>query len=126
MRAFKGKVFSRWAKGERIDDATLWQAAREAFDGQVEADLGSYLFKKRLARDDGGKSGGFRTIIGFRKRKSNRIFFLYGYPKSAKANISSKEKKALAILASGLIEATDPQIEDLKAKGTIVELEKNK
>jgi hypothetical protein len=41
-------------------------AATEAFAGQYDADLGGYLFKKRIARQDGGKSGGYRTILGFR------------------------------------------------------------
>jgi hypothetical protein len=50
MRAFKGKQFSRWATGEAISDADLCQAAAEAFVGQVDADLGGYLFKKRNAR----------------------------------------------------------------------------
>lgn len=50
-------------------------------------------------------------------------FFLYGYPKNARSNINSKEHKALATVAANLIEATDAQIEALKTKGTIAELE---
>ncbi|GGH41431.1 hypothetical protein SAMN05444007_11910 [Cribrihabitans marinus] len=123
MRVFKGKVFARWAKSERIEDEVLCKAAQEAFAGQVEADLGLHLFKKRVARTGGGKSGGYRTILGFRKNNSKRIFFLFGFPKSAKANLSSKEKKALGVLAVSLIDTTDPQIDALKADGTIEELE---
>jgi len=123
MRAFKGKQFSRWAAGEGIDDADLCHAAAEAFAGQYDADLGGYLFKKRIARQDGGKSGGFRTILGFRKSNSKRIFFLYGFPKNVRANITSKEQTALSATASALVDATDSQIDGLKAKGTISELE---
>ncbi len=123
MRAFKGKQFSRWAAGEAIGDADLCQAAAEAFAGQYEADLGGHLFKKRIARQDGGKSGGYRTILGFRKSDSQRIFFLYGFPKNVRANITTKERSALSANASALVDATDRQIEELKAKGTILELE---
>lgn len=123
MRVFKGKQFSRWAAGEAIGDYELCQAAAEAFDGQFEADLGGYLFKKRIARKDGGKSGGYRTILGFRKSDSQRIFFLYGFPKNVRANITTKERSALGANASALVDATDRQIEELKAKGTILELE---
>jgi hypothetical protein len=123
MRLFKGKQFSRWATGEAISDADLCQAAAEAFSGQVDADLGGYLFKKRIARRDGGKSGGFRTILGFRKTDSNRIFFLYGFPKNARSNITSKERTALSANAVALVGSTDQQIEALTAKGTILEME---
>jgi hypothetical protein len=123
MRVFKGKQFSRWAAGEAIGDADLCQAAAEAFAGQYEADLGGYLFKKRIARQDGGKSGGYRTILGFRKSDSQRIFFLYGFPKNVRANITTKERSALSANATALVDAADRQIEELKAKGTILELE---
>ncbi len=123
MRVFKGKQFSRWATGEAISDDDLCQAAAEAFAGQYDADLGGYLFKKRIARSDGGKSGGYRTILGFRKSDSKRIFFLYGFPKNMRANITTRERSALSANASALVDATDRQIDDLKVRGTIVEME---
>lgn len=123
MRVFKGKQFSRWAAGEAISDSDLCQAATEAFFGQYDADLGGYLFKKRIARQDGGKSGGFRTILGIRKSDSKRIFFLYGFPKNVRANITSRERSALSANAAALVNSTDRQIEELKDKGTILEME---
>ncbi len=123
MRVFKGKQFSRWAAGEAIADIDLCQAAAEAFSGQHDADLGGYLFKKRIARRDGGKSGGYRTILGFRKSDSARIFFLYGFPKNVRANVTARERSALSVTAKALVDADDSQIEALKAKGAIVELE---
>ncbi|MBF0394727.1 MAG: type II toxin-antitoxin system RelE/ParE family toxin [Alphaproteobacteria bacterium] len=59
MRVFKNQWFNRWARrGEGISDAGLCAAAADVVDGNVEADLGGYLFKKRVARARGGKSGG--------------------------------------------------------------------
>ena len=123
MRVFKGKLFSRWAAGEAIGDDDLCQAAAEAFAGRYDADLGGYLFKKRISRRDGGKSGGYRTILGFRKSGSKRIFFLYGFPKNARANITARERSALSANATALVDATDRQIEELMGKGTILEME---
>ena len=123
MRVFKGKKFRRWAFDEAISDDDLCRAAMEAFAGQFDADLGGYLFKKRIARSDGGKSSGYRTILGFRKSDSQRIFFLYGFPKNARANITSREQSALSTNATALVGLTDQQVEALKAKGTIFEME---
>jgi hypothetical protein len=123
MRAFKGKRFAKWATGEGLTDAVLCVAAAEAFGGQVEADLGGYLFKKRIARTGGGKSGGYRTILGFRKAKAERIFFLYGFPKNQRATITAREQTALATLAVSLVDATDGQISALIDRGAIHDLE---
>lgn len=123
MRIFTSKQFGHWASSEGISDSNLRISAKEAFAGQVEADLGGYLFKKRIARSGGGKSGGYRTILGFRKSNADRIFFLYGFPKNARANISSKEQEALRTVAGGLVNASDTQVEALKSKGSILELE---
>jgi hypothetical protein len=123
MRVFKGKQFSRWAAGESIADADLCRAAAEAFAGQYDADLGGYLFKKRIARAGSGKSGGYRTILGFRRSDSGRLFFLYGFPKNVRANITMREQSALSANASALVDADDRQVAALKNKGTIVELE---
>jgi hypothetical protein len=122
VRVFLTKQFSKWAVDERVDDATLIKTAEEAFAGEVDADLGGYLFKKRVAREDGGKSGGYRTILCFRKSNDSRIFFLHGFPKSNKGNISSKEEKALKKIAKSLVDLLNEQVEGLKAKKAIREL----
>ena len=119
MRVFAGKQFSRWANDEAISDEILIETAEEAFGGNVDADLGGYLFKKRLAREGGGKSGGYRTIICFRKSDSDRIFFLYGFPKNSKGNITAKEEKALKLLAKSMVNLSEDQIAELEQAGAI-------
>jgi hypothetical protein len=98
------------------------EAGREAFSGQVDGDLGGYLFKKRIAREGGGKSGGFRTILCFRKANSDRIFFLHGFPKNDKGNISAREEKALKLVAKALVDVTDAQLKSLEDYGELREL----
>ncbi|MBF0435338.1 MAG: type II toxin-antitoxin system RelE/ParE family toxin [Magnetococcales bacterium] len=122
MRVFKNKWFNRWALGEGITDANLRNAALEIVAGMVEADLGGYLFKKRLARVGKGKSGGYRTIVGYRKAHSDRLVFLYAFPKNAKGNISSNEEAALSLAAEKFLNATNQQVNALVADGVIWEV----
>ncbi len=122
MRIFVQKQFARWAAGAGLTDDALRVAAQEAFAGQVDGDLGGGLFKKRIARAGGGKSGGFRTILCFRKANSARIFFLHGFPKNDKGNITAREEKALKLVAKALVEVTDAQVVELELRGALREL----
>ena len=66
-RSFKTTWFTRFARREHISDAALKQAVDEAEKGLVDANLGGNIIKQRIARPDQGKSGGYRTIIIFKK-----------------------------------------------------------
>jgi len=123
MRAFKNKWFTRWARGEDISDTTLLNIAAEVVAGKVEANLGGSLFKKRIARTGTGKSGGYRTIVGYKRPNADRIIFLYAFAKKAKANISSKEEAALSLAAEAFISADDRKINRLLAEGSIGEVQ---
>jgi hypothetical protein len=122
MRVFKNKWFNRWARDENISDSVLLEAATEIIIGKVEANLGGYLFKKRLARTGSGKSRGYRTIVGYRRPNSERVIFLYAFAKNQKANISEKEEAALSLIAEAFISATDKQVEKLLSEGSIWEV----
>ncbi|WP_268966474.1 type II toxin-antitoxin system RelE/ParE family toxin [Oceanidesulfovibrio marinus] len=102
--------FARWARKEKMIDEILTQAAKEVVAGQVEADLGGGLFKKRIARAGQGKRGGYRTLIGYCGKNTNRIIFLHRFAKNEKANISSKEAVALQIAAQSFFTTTDKQV----------------
>jgi hypothetical protein len=123
MRVFKNKWFTRWARAEDIPDSILIRAAMDIVAGQVEADLGGYLFKKRLAREGSGKRSGYRVVIGYKRPNSNRIVFLYAFAKNARANISAKEKEALSLVAEAFVSATDAQVSLLLKEGSIVEVQ---
>ena len=122
MRVFKNKWFNRWARGEGVSDAVLLNAAAEIAMGKVEADLGACLFKKRLPRTGGGKSGGYRVIVGYRKQNTERIIFLYAFAKSDKVNMSTKEEAALSLTAESFISTADKQVQELLAIGSIWEV----
>ncbi|MCL4502366.1 MAG: type II toxin-antitoxin system RelE/ParE family toxin [Deltaproteobacteria bacterium] len=122
MRVFKNKWFARWTRTEDVSDSALFQAAAEVIAGQVEADLGGCLFKKRLAREGGGKRSGYRVLIGYKKPNSDRIVFLYAFAKNVRANISDKEKEALSLVAEAFVSATDAQVDLLLQEGSILEV----
>jgi putative transcriptional regulator len=63
MTVYMTKEFSRFARKAKLIDATLVQAANDVAAGRYDADLGAGVFKQRIAREGGGKSGGFRVII---------------------------------------------------------------
>ena len=122
MRVLVQKQFDRWAADSGLTETVLMQAAIEAFAGQVDGDLGGFLFKKRIARAGGGKSVGFRTILCFRKANSDRIFFLHGFPKNDKGNISVREEKNLKLVAKFLVDVSDARLVALEEYGEMREL----
>lgn len=97
MRVFKSKHFSRFARKEGIENSALVDAIREIESGLVDAVLGGGLVKKRVAREGGGKSSGFRTIIAF--SSGQRSLFLYGFAKNDRDNIEDDELRELRKLS---------------------------
>jgi hypothetical protein len=123
MRVFKNKWFNRWARSEDISGSALYDAAAEIAAGRFDADLGGCLFKKRLARTGGGKRGGYRAILGYKKPNSERIIFLYAFAKNDRANLTDKEEAALSLAAESFLSATDGQVNELLANGSIWEVQ---
>jgi hypothetical protein len=115
MRVFLNKTFNKWARKEGVSDQTLVDAAKEVAGGQVEADLGKGLFKKRVARAGQGKRRGFRTLIGYCSHNTNRVIFLDAFAKNEKSNINDKEKEALQTVAQSFFATTDEQVTELIA-----------
>lgn len=92
------KTFQAFAAHERISDATVNQAAREIQNQLYDANLGSCVYKKRVARAGGGKRGGYRVLIAF--RDEDRFFFMRGFAKNEMDNIASDELVGLKRLAA--------------------------
>ena len=120
MSVFKTKVFARFARKAGVTDDELFEAAREVANGRFDADLGGGVFKQRIAREGQGKSGGFRTIILF--RIGGHSFFAHGFAKSAKANVTAKELKALKALADVLLGLKDEALSGAMEAGELIEV----
>lgn len=57
MRVFKSKRFAKFARKQRISDASLCNAVQDAGAGLIDADYGGGVIKQRIARSNEGKSG---------------------------------------------------------------------
>ena len=120
VRIFKNTWFDRFADREGITDDELTEAANLLEAGQADADLGGGVYKMRVARPGEGKSGGYRVIVFFRSEE--RTFFVYGFAKSDRANISQKDLSTLKKRAKIAFSYTDEGIRDLLKKGTFIEV----
>lgn len=120
MRVFKNKSFARFASNEGIEDYDLWEAIERANKGLISADLGGGLIKQRIARSGQGKSGGFRTIIIFKAK--DKAFFVYGFAKNQKDNISNQELKALKKLSNQLLSYADDDLFKAVKNGVFQEI----
>ena len=89
----------------------------ERFD---DADLGGSVIKQRIARRGQGRSGGFRTILVF--RRGCLAFFVYGFAKSARANLRRDELEAFRLLANEYLTLDRSGLAAALAAGVIIEV----
>ena len=82
---------------------------------------GSGVYKKRVANKGRGKSASARTIIFF--KKGQHCFFIYGFEKSDKDNLTEKEEQALKLLAKEMFKFSDQQIMEKINQGLLIEVQ---
>lgn len=120
MRIFKTKLFDKWAVKERISDKMLIEVIKEMNQGLIDAALGGYVYKKRVALKGQGKSGSARTLLAY--RVADKAFFMYGFKKNEKENIEEKELKLLKILAEKLINYSNQKLQEIINNGELKEV----
>lgn len=120
MRLYKLKAFARFQRRERIADQLLGKAVRTAEDGLIDADLGGGLIKQRVARKGQGKSGGFRTLIAY--RRGDRAVFLFGFAKSERDNLDDDELVYWRGVGRAYLGLGDDRIEAAIAAGELIEV----
>lgn len=120
MRVFKTKPFARFADREGIGDNDLCNAVARAEAGRIDADLGGGVIKQRIARTGEGRSGGFRSIVLF--RRGAKAFFVYGFAKRDRDNIRRDELMAYRRLAAEMLKLDDGALEAAMRNGTITEI----
>ena len=103
-----------------LTDAALCDAVKEMEQGLIDADLGGGVVKKRVALPGKGKSGGSRTIVAHRKK--SHWFFVYGFEKNDRANITDREKVALQKLAADLFAYSKADLDALVAAKNVLEI----
>lgn len=123
MRIFKIKRFHAWAESHGLTDALLRNAVDEIERGIVDANLGRFLYKKRVATKGRGKSGSVRTLLAFSSHK--RTIFMYGFEKSDRSNITVKEKLALQELGKYYLSLTDEELKSRLKSRAIIEVKED-
>ena len=116
----QAETFVRFQRREQIADGSLVKAVRDAGKGLIEADLGGGLIKQRVARRGEGKRGGYRVVLAY--RRSERAVFLYGFAKSARANIEDDELEILRRRGAGLLNAAEEALEFMIADDELKEV----
>jgi hypothetical protein len=122
VRVFKNTWFTRFAAKEGITDGELLEIVNRLEAGQADTDLGCGVYKVRVARSGAGKSGGYRVIVFF--RSGERTFYVYGFAKSVRANVSEKELLKLKQRAKTRLSMTDEQIKAALKAGILKEIER--
>jgi len=108
-RIFKTRHFSRWMRKTDLSDPALCAAVLEMERGLIDADLGGGVVKKRVALPGRGKSGGVRTLVA--TNKGNRWFFVFGFEKNERPNVTAKELEALQKIAADLLKLTSKDLD---------------
>ena len=119
-RILKTKTFARWMYKNDLHRDDLLKAVEEMEGGLIDTDLGSNLYKKRIALAGRGKRSGARVIIASRLLK--RWFFIFGFAKNEKSNISKDELLYLQETAKKLLNLADREIDVAISDGEIREL----
>jgi hypothetical protein len=109
LKVYKTQIFNKWSKKEGITDRCLCKAVNEIESGLIDAELGSGLVKKRMPKPGQGKSGSYRTLLAF--RNNHRAFFLTGFSKNGRENITSDEKDVFKKLCAIYLNASVNELE---------------
>jgi len=120
MKIFKHCRFQQWLKSERLTDEALKKAIAEIEKDLHDGNLGSGLYKKRVAMPGKGKRGSYRILLALKHEE--RAFFVYGFSKNAKENINEKEKAVYKDLAKKLLNLDEKTLENMVKMGSLIEV----
>lgn len=117
---FKTRAFVRMMRKSGMRDDDLCGAVVEMKAGLVDADLGGGVLKKRVALPGKGKRGGARTIVA--TNRDDRWFFVFGFKKNDRANITHAEVEALQEIAFDLMKQSRANLDALTEQGELEEI----
>ena len=103
-----------------LTDESLCQAVTEMSKGLIDAELGGGVVKKRVGLAGRGKRGGVRTLLA--TNKGSRWFFVYGFEKNDRANITDDELQALQDIAEQLLARQGRQLDEAVEDGSLKEI----
>lgn len=120
MLKLKTKWFNKWSKKNFITDDKLLKAIDAISNNLGIVDLGGNLYKVRIPSPGQGKSGGFRTVVVF--KKSDREIFLFGFSKNEKNNLDKEELKYFKKLSKDLLEIDKKEYLKMEQLGDFISM----
>jgi len=120
MQVFVTKWVSRFVRREGIGLGSLVEAVARAERGLIDADLGGGLIKQRIARQGKGRSGGYRTLIAY--RRGDRAVFVYGFAKSENENVEPDQLRTAQRVAQRVLGLDKKGLEYAERQGEIEEV----
>lgn len=119
-RVFKTRPFSRWMRKCGLTQEALCLAISEMERGLIDAELGGCVVKKRIPLPGRGKSSGTRTLLA--TNKGSLWFFMFGFEKNVRANVSPSELEALKMLAADLLKLSSAELDGLVESKALEEI----
>ncbi len=114
--------FNKWLKKISIDKAELISSAKILNEiDETAVNLGSGLYKVRIKRKYQGKSGGYRTLLIF--KKDELILYVYGFTKNEKDNLDKDELKLFKKLSKDIMRMSKEEILNQIKSGSFINLE---
>ena len=110
----------RAMKKSGLGDPALAKAVGELASGLHDGDLGRGVFKKRIASGGRGKRGSIRTIVA--TKSGATWFYLFGFKKNERSNITEAELDALRTLAGDLGALDDTALDLAVQDGALTEV----
>ena len=101
----------------------LCDAVWRAEQGRIDADLGGGVIKQRIARQRQGRSGGFRSIVLFRRGELS--FFVHGFAKNRQDNIQTDELRSFRLLADEMLGLKQAGLDEAMANGILTKVDCN-
>ena len=95
------RAFTRWLRKSSLREQDLCVVVVEMACGLIGAQLSAHLFKKRVAAAGRGKRGSARVLIG--SNLEDGWFFLLGFEKNERHELSSQELAVLRKWASAFL-----------------------
>ena len=116
--------FRKWLKKVSLEKGDLISAAKSLnINPESSVSLGSGLYKVRIKRKYQGKSGGYRTLLVFKKGKLT--LYVYGFSKKEKGNIEQDELKLFKKLSKDILSMNERELNHQIKSGGFIDLEAN-
>ena len=119
-RVFETRHFSRWTRKCGLTQEALCRAISEMEKGLIDAELGGCVVKKRVPLPGRGKSGSTRTLLA--TNKGSLWFFMFGFEKNERANVSPTELETLKVLAADLLKRSSAELDELVESKALEEI----